>query len=126
MEGTERWICRHCNEVHAKGLERDLHIGRLHADVMDAEEAAAFTAGLEFEDAWFKRFRKHVYSAFATIPVIAIYVLSVALLIEMSGNPAYPIMMLPGVVMFSVLLYAMMFSRLSLKEQETAETTPKV
>lgn len=117
---VEHWLCPYCGEAHAQAAQRDLHVGRLHADRMGPEERAACDAARVLEEEWFKRFRKHVYAAFATMPVIGLYVLSVALVIEMSGNPAFPIMMLPGAVMFSVLLYGMTFSRLSFKEQEAA------
>lgn len=118
MSGTgasTRWPCPHCGETHARAVHRTLHIGRLHPDRMDEAEVNDFLAAKQAEEEWTRTFRMHVIATFAALPVVLLYILTAALNMEMNGNPAYPIMLLPGVVMFCALIYGMTFSRLSHK-----------
>lgn len=112
-------VCRHCGEVHARAFYRDLHIGQAHGPAMDAAEHIAFGRAAAFEADWFRRFRQHVRSGLAVVPVFLLFVLTWVLLSEIEGNAGFGIMLLPAFFAFSALVYGMTFSRLALREGDT-------
>lgn len=112
------YACPYCHEEHARPSYLALHIGRVHPEQMDREEAAAAEAAHADEEAVLAHLRKHVKSGLAVVPVFLFFVLTLSLLAQIERNVGFAIMLFPAFIAFSVLVYGMMFSRLTLKENE--------
>jgi hypothetical protein len=110
-------VCRHCGVVEARASYLALHVGRLHAAAMSPEEADAFTAARAAEDGALVVVRRHVKAGLHVIPVFLFFVFVMILMWEYDRNPAHFIMITPGVLLFSGLVYGMVWSRQALKDK---------
>lgn len=102
--------CARCGAAFAREDHLALHVGRAHGD-LERDERARFEAALAAEEAWLREFQRHVRAGLNLVPIAAIYLL-ILLLVGWSGVPImWGFLLLPGVVMFSALIYYVSYSK---------------
>ncbi len=109
--GQPTWVCRHCDDAFLREAHHDLHLGRVHSDLLTAGESKAFAGALAEEDAWIARFQCHVRGGMATLPIVLVYMLVVLIAAVGDANLLWSFLLLPGALAFGTLVYAVEYGR---------------
>lgn len=114
--------CPRCHEAFRRREHLTLHTGRRHGGDLDVAEADAFGKALAAEEEQLAVVRVHVKAGFAVLPVFLFFMFAVIALVEMGGTGAgFLLATIPGFVVFSVLVYAMVLSKAQYDRVEAAK-----
>lgn len=97
--------CRVCGRAFARQAYLDLHLGHEHGEDLTEAEQGTFQQALEQEEAFLATFQRHVRGALAGLPVVLLYAFLLIIGIAYGVPPALPLLLLPGVLVFTALFY---------------------
>ncbi len=122
---TDFVTCTRCDARFKRPEYHALHLGRVHADVLDTSERARFEEAFAAEEAWLTEFRRHVRGGMAVLPAVVIYLVILLTASVGNANLLWTLLLLPGGVAFAGLLYAYEYSREPRGKEAEAGLQPK-